>query len=212
MYNSPANFSGDDVREPSPVSRLSVLCLPFQVSFPLSHVSSLRSPVSVSCLRFMSHIFCLLPHICSLLSYISCLSVFCLLSHVSWPYLMSRVSQLLSPVSCLLSTASWFLSVSRLLSQVYCLSHFLCQSHVSCLSHVFYLSHVSYCISLYLFHVSFLSHIYCLSLVSYMYHVFCMSHVSCLSHVDCLHHKSFPEGVRLACGCVSVRCKIILQI
>ena len=96
------------IREPSPVSHLSVLCLLSHNFCPLSHVPSLTAPVS----RLLSEV-CLLFH------------VFCL---------TSSISRLLSPVSCLLSHVS-SLSVLCLLSNNLCLlSHMYCLTYtVSCL-------------------------------------------------------------------------------
>ena len=108
---TPDTFPTTPVSIKSPVS-FSFLMSP--VPCLMSPVSSFMSPVS----HLMSPVPRLLSPISHLLSHVSCLSVFCLLSHVSCPYQTPLVSQHLPPVS-------------HLLSHVYCLSHVSCLYHVS---------------------------------------------------------------------------------
>ena len=88
----------------------------------VSYVSFLTSPVSISCL--LSH-------------NVSCLTT----SPVS--HLLSHVSCLMSPVSCL-SHVSCLSSIVYLTSYVSCLSHVFSLPHVSCLSHVYCLTSPSH--------------------------------------------------------------------
>ena len=118
----------------SPFSCLLSLSVPF--SRPLSHVSCLTSPVSVSYVsvttspvpisHLLSHSFCFLSHI------------FCL---------TSPVSCLLSIVSSITSHACFTSPVLSLLSYVSCLTSLVCLtspvSLLSCLCYVSYLSLVS---------------------------------------------------------------------
>ena len=154
--------------------------------FPFSHLKSL-SQVPISCLL-------------SLKSPVSVSYVSFLTSHVPISHLLSPVSRLLchvnsnmSHASCLTFSVCFKFPVLHLMCGISCLMFIVCVTSpislmsVSCLLSVSRLLSVSCFLS----HVLYMSHVSCLSHVSFLSHVYCLFHISCL----------LLGGVGLACGC-----------